>query len=162
MLCLLFLLASHIWASNQFRLYQYEQKDSLGNPGVRLIFYSPNLSQYIPHIIRQYEQSVAMHTELWKLHNPLEEPCIWLTDMEDDGNGGAAPLPANFIGVGMAPVNQSYYINPSVERYAHLFRHEYTHIVMTDRPNAADSRYRSFFGAKVVADASNPITSLWS
>ena len=162
LLCLLFLFASHIWASNQFRLYQYEQKDSLGNPGVRLIFYSPNLSQYIPHIIRQYEQSVAMHTELWKLHNPLEEPCIWLTDMEDDGNGGAAPLPANFIGVGMAPVNQSYYINPSVERYAHLFRHEYTHIVMTDRPNAADSRYRSFFGAKVVADASNPITTLWS
>ena len=60
---------------------------------------------------------------------------LLLTDWEDDGNGGATPLPRSLIQIGMAPLNMSYYINPSSERYRQLFKHEYTHIVMTDKYN---------------------------
>lgn len=161
-LCLLFFCVLSLHASTPLTLYKYEQKDSLGNTGVRLIFYSKTLSQYIPHIIRKYEHAEAMHNQLWHNETPLQPPLIWLTDFEDDGNGGAAPLPANFIGVGMAPINLSYFISPTIERYDHLFKHEYTHTVMTDKPNAIDSRYRNMFGAKVVADATNPLTTVWS
>ena len=56
----------------------------------------------------------------------------------------------------------SYYINPSGERYSQLFKHEYTHIVMTDKYNRRDLNWRRFFGTKVDTDKSQPISALWS
>ncbi len=150
----------HAQTYNTF--YKYEQKDSAGSKGARLVFYAPNLSQYIPHIMRQYEHVRAMHTQIWHLSSPLQPPLMLLTDMEDDGNGGASPLPVNFIAIGMAPVNMSYYIGPTTERYSHLFKHEYTHTVMTDRPNHRDRYFRSLFGTKVIADNRYPASMLWS
>lgn len=141
---------------------QYVQRDSTGRPGARVLFYVPGAAQYIPHIIRQYEQARIMHTRLWQTDIPLQPPRIVLTDLEDDGNGGAAPLPTNYIGAGMAPLNMSYYVAPSTERYGHLFKHEYTHTVMTDKPNRRDRRFRAFFGSKVVADNSYPLSAVWS
>lgn len=146
-----------VLAGTPLTLYKYRQTD-----GAELVFYSPSLSQYIPHIMRQYERARIMHTELWRMDRPLQSPVMLLTDLQDDGNGGASPLPVNYIGIGMAPVNMSYYVAPTVERYAHLFKHEYTHTVMTDRPNSRDRRFRSLFGAKVVADNRFPASMLWS
>ena len=62
----------------------------------------------------------------------------------------------------MAPLNMSYYINPSSERYSQLFKHEYTHIVMTDKYNRRDLNWRRFFGTKVDTDNSQPLSALWS
>lgn len=151
-----------IHAQNSIHIYQYQQKDSAGKKGVKLAFFTPNLSQYIPHIIRQHEHALALHTQIWQLGTLLQPPFLFLTDYQDDGNGGASPLPVNFIDIGMAPLNMSYYIAPSTERYSHLFKHEYTHIVMTDRPNKRDRFFRSLFGAKVLADNRNPTSMLWS
>ena len=142
-------------------IYKYEQRDSSMNRGVTLTFFSKTLSQYIPHIIRQYEHGKALHDTVWG-RPAIQPPFMMLTDWEDDGNGGAAPLPSNVISIGMAPVNMSYYISPTTERYAHLFKHEYTHTVMTDRPNARDAWWRSLFGTKVVAQTRYPLTSVWS
>ena len=138
--------------------YQYKTDD------VRLVFFDKNLSRYIPHMIRMYENGTALHRQIWTTDSVyVPEPAlVLLTDWEDDGNGGATPLPRSLIQVGMAPLNMSYYINPSGERYRQLFCHEYTHIVMTDKYNRKDLGWRRFFGSKVSVDSSHPITALWS
>ena len=138
--------------------YQYKTDEAT------LVFFDKNLSRYIPHMIRMYQNGKALHQQIWtsdSIYQP-EAPLLLLTDWEDDGNGGASPLPRSFIQIGMAPLNMSYYINPSGERYNQLFKHEYTHIVMTDKYNRRDLNWRRFFGTKVDTDKSQPISALWS
>ena len=138
--------------------YQYKTDDA------RLVFFDKNLSRYIPHMIRMYQNGKALHEQIWttdSLYVP-EAPLLLLTDWEDDGNGGATPLPRSLIQIGMAPLSMSYYINPSSERYRQLFCHEYTHIMMSDKYNRRDLAWRKFFGTKVGTDNSHPISALWS
>ena len=130
----------------------------------QLVFFDKNLSRYIPHMIRMYQNGKALHEQIWttdSLYVP-EAPLLLLTDWEDDGNGGATPLPRSLIQIGMAPLSMSYYINPSIERYRQLFNHEYTHIVMSDKYNRRDRNWRKFFGTKVGTDRSQPLSALWS
>lgn len=159
---LCFICVPHLHAQTSLSFYKYEQRDVAGKIGARLVFCSQNLFQYIPHIMRQYDHARTLHTRIWHLDTPLQSPFMLLTDLQDDGNGGASPLPVNFIGIGMAPVNMSYYVAPTTERYSHLFKHEYTHTVMTDRPNSRDRMFRSLFGTKVIADNDYPVSMLWS
>ena len=129
-----------------------------------MVFFDKNLSRYIPHMIRMYQNGKALHEQIWTsdaIYVP-EAPLLLLTDWEDDGNGGATPLPRSLIQIGMAPLNMSYYVNPSGERYRQLFCHEYTHIVMTDKYNRSDLGWRKFFGTKVTVDNTQPISALWS
>lgn len=144
-------------------IYKYEEKGDSGQTGTTLTFFSKSLSQYIPHIVRQYHAGKALHQQVWNHDDrDIQPPLLMLTDWEDDGNGGATPLPHNLIQIGMAPVGMSYYLAPSTERYSHLFRHEYTHTLMTDRPSPKDKWWRSFFGNKVVANPQYPLSSVWS
>ena len=129
-----------------------------------MVFFDKNLSRYIPHMIRMYQNGKALHEQIWTsdaIYVP-EAPLLLLTDWEDDGNGGATPLPRSLIQIGMAPLIMSYYVNPSGERYRQLFCHEYTHIVMTDKYNRTDLGWRKFFGTKVTVDNTQPISALWS
>ena len=138
--------------------YQYKTDEA------QLVFFDKNLSRYIPHMIRMYQNGKALHEQIWasdSLYKP-EAPLLLLTDWEDDGNGGATPLPRSLIQIGMAPLSMSYYINPSIERYRQLFNHEYTHIVMSDKYNRRDLNWRKFFGTKVGTDRSQPLSALWS
>ena len=130
----------------------------------RLVFFDKNLSRYIPHMVRMFQNGKALHEQIWATDSVYvpEAPMLLLTDWEDDGNGGAAPLPHSFIQIGMAPLNMAYYINPSAERYRQLFCHEYTHVVMTDKYNRRDLGWRKFFGSKVSTDNAHPISALWS
>lgn len=162
------LCASHIPLQSQ-SIYKYEQRDSCGNKGVTLTFFSNTLSQYIPHIVRQYENAKALHGQIWSAgqgvdcNSLIKPPFMMLTDWDDDGNGGAAPLPHNFISIGMAPLNASYYVSPATERYTHLFKHEYTHTLMTDLPAPRDRNWRRLlFNSKVDANSKYPISSVWS
>ena len=144
-------------AQNQ-TYFQYKTDDA------RLVFFDKNLSRYIPHMIRMFQNGKALHEQIWtsdSLYVP-EAPLLLLTDWEDDGNGGATPLPRSLIQIGMAPLSMSYYINPSSERYRQLFCHEYTHIVMSDKYNRRDLNWRKFFGTKVGTDKSQPVSALWS
>ena len=138
--------------------YQYTTDEA------RLVFFDKNLSRYIPHMVRMFVNGKTLHEQVWttdSLYVP-EPPMLLLTDWEDDGNGGASPLPRSFIQIGMAPLSMSYYINPASERYRQLFQHEYTHIVMTDKYNRRDLGWRKFFGTKVSTDNEHPISALWS
>ena len=138
--------------------YQYKTDEA------RLVFFDKNLSRYIPHMVRMFQNGKALHGQIWTTDSVYvpEAPLLLLTDWEDDGNGGATPLPRSLIQIGMAPLNMSYYINPSAERYRQLFCHEYTHIMMTDKYNRRDLGWRRFFGTKVNTDNSQPLSALWS
>ena len=138
--------------------YQYETDEA------RLVFFDKNLSRYIPHMIRMFQNGKARHEQIWTTDSVYvpEAPLLLLTDWEDDGNGGATPLPTSLIQIGMAPLSMSYYINPSSERYRQLFNHEYTHIVMGDKYNRKDLAWRRLFGTKVGTESAHPISALWS
>jgi len=153
----LLLLPGFAWGQSQV-YYQYKTDEAT------LVFFDKNLSRYIPHMVRMYQNGKALHEQIWtsdSVYQP-EAPLLLLTDWEDDGNGGATPLPRSLIQIGMAPLNMSYYVNPSAERYRQLFCHEYTHIVMTDKYNKRDLGWRKFFGTKVSVDNTQPISALWS
>ena len=130
----------------------------------RMVFYDKNLSRYIPHMMRMFQRGKTIHEQIWTTDSLFipEAPLLMLTDWEDDGNGGATPLPHSLIQIGMAPLSMSYYVNPSIERYQQLFGHEYTHIVMGDKYNRGDLAWRKFFGMKVGTDNAHPISALWS
>lgn len=144
-------------------IYQYDNKD------VKLIFFDKNISQYVPHIIKEYTFGKGRHDQLWNmppfdsvgLYRP-KKTYMFLTDWNDDGNAGVNVIPINLIMVGMAPLNRSFDVSSSVERYRHLFNHEYTHIVMTDKYTKMDRGWRNFFGAKIPTTSQYPITALWS
>ena len=154
---LLSLMPCMAWGQTQ-TYFQYKTDDAT------LVFFDKSQSRYIPHMIRMYQNGKALHKQIWttdSVYKP-ESTLLLLTDWEDDGNGGATPLPRSLIQIGMAPLNMSYYINPSSERYRQLFKHEYTHIVMTDKYNRRDLNWRNFFGTKVGTDNTQPISALWS
>ena len=141
-------------------IYEYKQDDA------RILFFDKNLSQYIPHIVRMYENGKALHEQIWwpdSLYRPaIQPPMMMLSDWADDGNGGAASIPQNMINIEMAPLNFSYFVSPSTERYHHLFRHEYTHIVMSDKASSRDIFWRKALGGKFSVDPAHPFSAVWS
>ena len=153
---LLLLVPALLWAQGTY--YQYQADD------VRLVFFDKNLSRFIPHMIRMYQNGTALHGQIWttdSVYRP-EAPLLMVTDWEDEGNGGASPLPHSNIFIGMSPLSGAYHIAPAVERYRHLFTHEYTHSVMTDKYNRRDLGWRKFLGAKVTVDNAHPLSAMWS
>ena len=111
--------------------------------------------------MRKYQQGRALHQQIWG-ELPSQAPFMMLSDWEDDGNAGVAAIPHSFIQIGMAPLNMSYFVGPTNERYDHLFKHEYTHVVMADKANGTDTGWRKFTGNKVVVNSDYPISALWS
>lgn len=156
-LMLLAIVAGQVGGQN-LKMYQYKQDDA------QFLFFDKNLSQYIPHMVRNYEHSKAVHEKIWvsdSLYVP-ERPMMYVTDWEDAGNGGASVIPYTTVQIGMAPLDFSFFVAPSVERYRHLFDHEYTHVVMMDKYTQADLGWRKFLGMKVAPSSTVPITTLWS
>ena len=149
------LLITHSVSLNAQTIYQYKQDDAT------VCFFDKNQSQYLPLLMRRYQKSRALHTQIWG-GLPEQAPFMMLTDWEDDGNGGVAAMPHTLIQIGMAPLNMSYFVAPTNERYDHLFKHEYTHVIMDDKTNRFDNLLRSFTGTKVVPDSRYPLSALWS
>lgn len=141
-------------------IYQYERENA------NILFFDKNLSQYIPHMVRKYENGIAYHEQIWQTdstgHLHIQPPMMLITDWTDDGNGGASAIPTNFINICMAPMNFSYFISPSTERYDNLFRHEYTHTIMADKTASADRFWRKCLGGKFTVDSEHPFSALWS
>ncbi len=141
-------------------IYEYKRDDA------DVLFFNKNLSQYIPQIIREYERGKAIHTGIWSIDtvgkSAIQPPMMMVSDWADDGNGGVSSIPKNLISIEMAPINFSYFVAPSTERYHHLFRHEYTHTVMTDKTAAPDRFWRGVLGGKFSVDSSQPFSALWS
>ena len=124
-------------------------------------FFDKNQSQYIPHLMRNYQNAKNLHGQIWG-DLPSQAPFIYLTDWDDDGNAGVAVIPHTIISIRMAPMNMSYYTSAYTERYNFLFKHEYTHVVMADKANASDQKWRKFTGNKVVRSSAYPMSAFWS
>jgi len=141
-------------------IYEYKRDDA------RVLFFDKDLSQHIPHLVNMYESGRTIHNGIWGIDTTgkamIQPPMMMITDMCDDGNGGVTPIPTNMIAIGMAPVNFSYFISPSPERYYQLFRHEYTHTVTTDKTAKADRFWRTALGGKFSVEAKYPFSALWS
>ena len=149
------LLITHSAFADCQTIYQYRQDDAT------ICFFNRDQSQYIPFLMRRYQRSRALHSQIWG-ELPEQAPFMMLSDWEDDGNGGVAAMPHTLIQIGMAPLNMSYYISPSNERYDHLFKHELTHVIMDDKTNRVDRGWRAFTGTKVVPNSEYPVSALWS
>ncbi len=149
------LLITHCLSARSQTIYQYTQPDAT------VCFFDKQLSQYMPHLMRRYQLGRELHSQIWG-ELPSQSPFMMLTDWEDDGNAGVSAIPHTTIQIGMAPLNMSYFTSPTNERYDHLFKHEYTHVVMTDKSNTRDNRWRRFTGNKVVPNSDYPLSSLWS
>ena len=136
-------------------LYKYEADDAF------LVFADKNHSQYVPHVMRKFQNAKALHGQIWG-ELPTQAPYMILTDIEDDGNAGVTSIPHNYILIGLAPLNKSYFTTPSNERYDYVFKHEYTHAVMQDKSNTQDNKWRKFTQGKVVSDSKYPLSAFWS
>jgi len=132
----------------------------------RMIFFDRNISPYIPHFARMQQHGIALHNQVWNTDSNSyyvpDTPVLLFTDWSDDGNGGVSPFPVSNIQIGMAPMNMTFYVAPSVERYYHLFSHEQTHVVMTDKATKADMGWRKFLGGKIPVDNRHPASAVWS
>jgi len=141
-------------------IYEYDRDD------IKVLFFNKNLSQDIPHMIKMFENGKSLHTGIWNIDTlgraSIEPPMMMVTDWGDDGNGGVSAIPKDLISIGMAPLNFSYFIAPSNERYNHLFKHEYTHIVMSDKTSKQDRNWRKFTGGKFVVEPEHPFSAVWS
>lgn len=136
-------------------IYQYKAEYAT------ICFFNKDQAQYVPHLMRKYELGRALHQQIWDTV-PSQAPFMMLTDWEDDGNAGVGALPHTTIQMGLAPMNMSYFVSPSNERFDHLFKHEYTHVVMSDKTNSQDMGWRKFTGNKVVPVSKYPVSALWS
>lgn len=136
-------------------IYQYKQSDAT------ICFFDKEQSQYIPHLMRKYQSGKALHKQIWGIL-PDQPPFMMLTDIEDDSNAGVTPLPHTTILIGMGPTNKSYFTFPSNERYDDLFKHEYTHVVMSDKSDRQDNMWRKFTGNKVMRESAYPLSAMWS
>ena len=159
-LLLIPILAAMTFTTAAQTIYEYGQDDA------RILFFDKKQALHIPHIVRMYENGKALHEQIWWTDSTsrpaIQPPVMMLSDWADDGNGGAASIPRNMINIEMAPLGFSYFISPSTERYHHLFRHEYTHIVMSDKASSRDLFWRKALGGKFSVDSEHPFSALWS
>ena len=152
------LLASYSVSLFSQEIYEMRNRDA------QLFFFNKEQAQHVPHMMRMFAHGKALHSQIWDVKNPFrhQRPIMLLTDFEDSGNAGVATIPYNIIMIGTAPMNFSYFISPSTERYHHLFRHEYTHVVMSDKATKSDMRWRKLMGGKFSTSPEHPFSALWS
>ncbi len=158
---ILFFLSCFSTETQAQKIYQFDRGD------VNYLFFTPSHSHYLPHLVRMYQRSYLLHNQIWNndttgLRYVQDTPSFYLTDWEDDGNAGVCAIPKTTIQIGVSPINNSFFISPTIERYAHLNNHEFTHVVMSDKYNTSDLHWRKFIGAKVIPDSRYPISALWS
>lgn len=149
------MLMAHTYFVDAQTIYQYKGEDAT------VCFFYKEQAQYLPHLMRKYRLGRELHGQIWG-DLPWQSPFMMLTDWEDDGNAGVSAIPHTTIQIGLAPMNMSYFVSPTNERYDHLFKHEYTHVVMTDKAAGPDLGWRQFTGNKVVPNSNYPLSALWS
>ena len=127
---------------------------------VQLVYFGGRYTYMTPHILRTYFNAMDFHEELWD-YDP-GRVYVMLNDFQDYGTGGAITMPLNQVFIGIGPYNFAFSIVPASERFQWLFNHELTHVVMTEKANSRDERWRRLFFGKVSRDEAYPLSALWS
>ena len=123
------------------------EMDVVESEDLRLLYFDPFQTHLIPHIVRNFHNSLAFQKQIFGWH-PYEKSTVILTDLTDYGNAGAIGSPYNGIYVYIAPASRTLETLPSSERIFMIMNHELVHVANMDVANAQDRRWRSFFSGK--------------
>jgi hypothetical protein len=127
----------------------------------RIIYFDPTLTYLAPYAVATFTNSMAWQRRVlgWQ---PWERTTVLLKDFSDYGNAGASPLPRNMLRLDIAPVSYAFETYSASERMYSIMNHELTHVSTMDYWSAEDSAWRHFFGGKVMPEAPNPETLVYS
>ncbi len=134
--------------------------NSVTKDNLQLVYFGKRYSYIVPHVSQTFQNAMHFHRNFWPYRDTTTY--VFLTDFEDTGHGGATPLPANQVILGIEPYSFAFSIIPSNERFQWLFNHELTHVVLSDKPNERDIKFRKFLQGKVLRDDEHPVSAIWS
>jgi len=134
---------------------------SLETSTLRVIYYDPRHAYIIPHLARCFENSMGyFHDRMGYV--PGEEVTVLLQDFDDFGYAGTSTIPNNYVTLGIEPFENVYETCPTNERMNWVISHELFHVVASEKANNTDRMFRGIFRGKVLADADNPESMIYS
>lgn len=135
--------------------------DKVETDGLRLLYIDPFQTYLVPHVIRNYHNSLQFQKRVFNWE-PYDKPTVILTDISDYGNAGAGASPYNGIIVYIAPASRTLETMPSSERIFMLMNHELVHVANMDVANSQDRKWRRFFGGKPRQTNQHPESILYN
>ncbi len=152
---LLILLAAVVPARAQLDFQSVETKT------MRVVYYDPGHAYIIPHLARCFENSVQYYHRFLGFE-PYEHVTILLQDFDDYGYAGTSTIPNNYITLGIEPFEYVYETCPTNERFNWVINHELFHVVASEKASHLDRVWRGIFQGKVLAEADNPESMIYS
>lgn len=134
---------------------------SLETPTLRVVYYDPAHAYILPHLARCFENSYGYFQRSLG-YVPGEEVTVLLQDFDDYGYAGTSTIPNNYITLGIEPFEYVYETCPTNERFNWVISHELFHVVASEKSSHIDRVFRSLFRGKVLADANNPESMIYS
>lgn len=136
-------------------IYKLETKNLI------LIYLGKPHAFIVPHLARCFENSLRFHCNLFN-YAPTEKVTVFLQDFSDYGNGGATPVPRNFIRMNLAPMDYVFETTPANERMNWTMNHELVHIATTDKAAGSENFFRTLFRGRVWPIEDNPMSIVYS
>lgn len=137
------------------------QLQSLQTPTLRVVYYDDAHAYILPHLARCYENSYAYFLRTLG-YVPGEEVTVLLQDFDDYGYAGTSTIPNNYVTLGIEPFEYVYETCPTNERFNWVISHELFHVVASEKASHIDRVFRSLFRGKVLAEAGNPESMVYS
>jgi hypothetical protein len=134
---------------------------SLETPTMRVVYYDSEHAYIIPHLSRCFENSMAFYYGFVD-YTPYEPVTILLQDFDDYGYAGTSTIPNNYLTLGIEPFEYVYETCPTNERFNWVMSHELWHVVASEKTSHIDRTFRALFQGKVMADANNPESMIYS
>lgn len=124
---------------------------------LRLLYFDPTETYLVPRVIQSFHGAIEVHRKVLG-YEAGEKTTMLLVDFADYGNASATAVPGNIVMVQVAPIIPNFETFAPAERMSTLMNHEMVHVATTDQPAPVDSRYRKFFGGKVLPVSEHPET----
>lgn len=128
---------------------------------MRVVYYDPEHAYILPHLARCFENSLGFYHRFVD-YSPYEPVTILLQDFDDYGYAGTSTIPNNYLTLGIEPFEYVYETCPTNERFNWVMSHELWHVVASEKASKTDRTFRGIFRGKVMADADNPESMIYS
>jgi len=127
---------------------------------LKLIYFDP-LAYLVPHAVRTFTNSLLWQRRMFGWV-PSESTTVLLKDLSDYGGAAAGVAPHSRLVFDIAPQSHAFETYPASERLYSLMNHELIHVVEGDLASAEEQRWRRIFLGKVLPQAQNPESLLYS
>jgi hypothetical protein len=134
---------------------------SLETRTLRVVYYDPAHAYILPHLARCFENSYGYFQRSLG-YVPGEKVTVLLQDFDDYGYAGTSTIPNNYVTLGIEPFEYVYETCPTNERFNWVISHELFHVVASEKTSHVDRVFRALFRGKVLADAGNPESMIYS